>query len=91
MTSNDNGITKTQSPSRYMLGGLIRHPLSITLATIMTVVSIFLVTIPTVIVGLAVDELEFAGLSAQFTFYVWLIVGLGNCPEFLGTRDEKYT
>ena len=60
-----------------MLGGLIRHPLSITLATILTVVSILLVTIPTVIVGLAVDELEVGGLSTQFVNYVWLIVGLG--------------
>ncbi|MDF1540545.1 MAG: ABC transporter ATP-binding protein, partial [Candidatus Thorarchaeota archaeon] len=77
MTSSNNGTTKTQSPSRYMLGGLIRHPLSITLASILTVVSILLVTLPTVIVGLAVDELKLAGLSAQFTLYVWLIVGLG--------------
>ncbi|MCK5239568.1 MAG: ABC transporter ATP-binding protein [Candidatus Thorarchaeota archaeon] len=77
MASNDNGISKTKSPSRYMLGGLIRHPLSITLATILTVVSILLVTIPTVIVGLAVDELEVGGLSTQFVNYVWLIVGLG--------------
>ncbi|MCK5152073.1 MAG: hypothetical protein KAQ65_09540, partial [Candidatus Thorarchaeota archaeon] len=77
MASNDNGISKTKSPSRYMLGGLIRHPLSITLATILTVVSILLVTIPTVIVGLAIDELEVGGLSTQFVNYVWLIVGLG--------------
>jgi ATP-binding cassette subfamily B protein len=60
-----------------MLGGLIRHPLSIGLATILTVISTLLVTIPSVIVGFAVDELEVVGLSAQFTFYVWLIVGLG--------------
>ncbi|MHA2027620.1 MAG: ABC transporter transmembrane domain-containing protein, partial [Candidatus Thorarchaeota archaeon] len=77
MTTNDNGKIKTKSPARYMLGGLIRHPISIILATILTVVSILLVTIPTVILGWAVDELEVAGISAQFTFYVWLIVGLG--------------
>ncbi|MHA1909126.1 MAG: ABC transporter ATP-binding protein [Candidatus Thorarchaeota archaeon] len=77
MTINDTGISKTKSPVRYMLGGLIRHPLSIGLATILTVISTLLVTIPSVIVGFAVDELEVVGLSAQFTFYVWLIVGLG--------------
>jgi len=77
MTSNDNELTKTKTPSRYMLGGLIRHPRSITLATILTVISTLLVTVPTVIVGLAVDELKLAGLSAQFVSFVWLIVGLG--------------
>jgi ABC-type multidrug transport system fused ATPase/permease subunit len=77
MTTNDNGITKTKSPIRYMLGGLRRHPLSIGLAIILTIFSILLVTIPSVIVGLAVDELEVAGISAQFTLYVWIIVGLG--------------
>ncbi|MFW9850428.1 MAG: ABC transporter ATP-binding protein, partial [Candidatus Thorarchaeota archaeon] len=77
MTGNDNGIAKTKSPIRYMLGGLIRHPLSIALATILTIFSILLVTVPSVLVGYAVDELQSAGLSAQFTLYVWIIAGLG--------------
>ena len=77
MTTQENDAIKTKSPGRYMLGGLIRHPMSISFATILTVVSIFLVTVPMVIVGLAVDELELVGLSPQFMFFVWLIIGLG--------------
>ncbi|MFW9907505.1 MAG: ABC transporter ATP-binding protein [Candidatus Thorarchaeota archaeon] len=76
MSSNNNGITKTKSPARYMLGGLLRHPLSISFATLLTTISTLLMTLPIVIVGLAVDELRFAGLSQQFVFYAWLIFGL---------------
>ncbi|MHA1575762.1 MAG: ABC transporter ATP-binding protein, partial [Candidatus Thorarchaeota archaeon] len=77
MTKQENDAIKPMSPGRYMLGGLIRHPLQITFASILTTISIFLVTIPSVIVGLAVDELEMSGIGPQFTFLVWLIVGLG--------------
>ncbi len=64
------------SPLRYMFGGLIKHPLSITFATILTVVSTLLLTIPTLIIGWAIDELKDAGLSEQFVFYVWTIIAL---------------
>jgi ABC-type multidrug transport system fused ATPase/permease subunit len=60
-----------------MLGGLTRHPGAITFALILTVISTLLVTIPSVIIGIAIDELELSGLSAQFTFLVWLIVIFG--------------
>jgi len=77
MAKQENDSMKPKSSGRYMLAGLRRHPLSITFAVILTTISIFLVTIPSVIVGLAVDELEVFGLSPQFTFFVWLIIGLG--------------
>lgn len=77
MTKQENDSIKPKSSGRYMLGGLRRHPLSISFAIILTTISIFLVTIPSVIVGMAVDELELFGLSPQFTFFVWLIIGLG--------------
>jgi len=60
-----------------MLGGLRRHPGAIAFALLLTVISTLLVTVPSVIVGMAVDELTASGLSGQFTFLVWLIVGLG--------------
>ncbi len=59
-----------------MLGGLRKHPLSITFATILTVISTLLMALPILIVGWAVDELETFGLSPQFVIYVWTIVGL---------------
>lgn len=62
------------SPTSYMLGGLRKHPLSITFATLLTIVSTLLTIIPTLIVGWAVDELELFGLSTQFLVYVWTIV-----------------
>lgn len=53
-------------------------------ATILTVISTILVTIPSVIIGMAVNELvrddgitPALSLTPQFIFYVWLIIGLG--------------
>jgi ATP-binding cassette subfamily B protein len=62
---------------RYMLGGLARHPGAIAFALTLTVISTLLVTIPSVIIGMAIDELELSGLSAQFTFLVLVIVLFG--------------
>jgi ATP-binding cassette subfamily B protein/subfamily B ATP-binding cassette protein MsbA len=54
-----------------------------TFALILTVISTILVTIPSIIVGMAVNELlqsdgltPVLSLTPQFIFYVWLIVGL---------------
>ncbi len=63
--------------ARYMLAGLIRHPRAISFAFLLTIISTLLVTVPMVIVGMAVDELTVSGFSGQFTFLVWLIVGFG--------------
>jgi len=68
-------MLKHKSPARYMLGGLIRHPVSIAFATILTVISTLLTTLPSVIVGEAIDELDLANaITPLFMSYVWLIV-----------------
>ena len=74
MTSKST--TKHQSATRYMMGGLLKHPGSIAVATLFTVISTLLLILPAMIIGLAIDELTVAGYTTQFTSYVWLIVGL---------------
>jgi ABC-type multidrug transport system fused ATPase/permease subunit len=59
-----------------MMGGLLKHPGSIAVATLFTVISTLLLVLPSMIIGLAIDELTDVGYTAQFTFYIWLIVGL---------------
>ncbi len=68
--------TKHKSATRYMMGGLLKHPGSIAVATLFTVISTLLLVLPAIIIGLAIDELTVAGYTTQFTSYVWLIVGL---------------
>ncbi|MHA1963802.1 MAG: ABC transporter transmembrane domain-containing protein, partial [Candidatus Thorarchaeota archaeon] len=84
MSRNNGGKTITKSPARYMLSGLARNKGVTTFALILTVISTILVTIPAIIIGLAVNELLQADgitpvltLSPLFVFYVWLIIGLG--------------
>ncbi len=60
--------------TQYMLSGIARHKGVITLATILTGVSAYLVTIPSVIVGEAVDSLTTSGISAEFMTLVWTLV-----------------
>ncbi|MFQ5833130.1 MAG: ABC transporter ATP-binding protein [Candidatus Thorarchaeota archaeon] len=77
MINEQEKTTGRSAAARYMLAGLRRHPRAISFALLLTVISTLLVTIPMVIVGMAVDELRVSGLSGQFVFLVWLIVGLG--------------
>ncbi|MHA2209084.1 MAG: ABC transporter ATP-binding protein [Candidatus Thorarchaeota archaeon] len=77
MENETNNKTSRGAAMRYMMGGLARHPGAIAFALTLTVISTLLVTIPSIIIGLAIDELELFGLSAQFTFLVWLIVIFG--------------
>jgi ABC-type multidrug transport system fused ATPase/permease subunit len=59
----------------YMLGGLRRHPGAIVFALILTLISSLLLTLPTVLVQLAVDEVVIAqAITEPFMFYIWLIV-----------------
>ena len=74
MTSKST--TKHKSATRYMMGGLLKHPGAIAAATLFTVISTLLLILPSMIVGLAIDELTVAGFTSQFTFYIWLILGL---------------
>ena len=73
-------MLKHKSPARYMLGGLIKHPLSIGFATLLTVVSTLLTTLPSLIVGSAIDQLAIDQsshvLSPLFMYYVGLIAAL---------------
>ncbi len=66
--------TNRRGAASYMLSGLLRNKGVTILALILTVVSTFLLTVPMVIVGIAIDELAISGLSTQFVIYVWEIV-----------------
>ncbi|MHA2361911.1 MAG: ABC transporter transmembrane domain-containing protein, partial [Candidatus Thorarchaeota archaeon] len=78
MTEENEKSTSRGEAARYMLGGLRKHPGAITLSIFLTIISTLLVTVPSVFVGLAVDELYGASvLTAQFIALVWLIVGFG--------------
>ncbi|MCF2136821.1 MAG: ABC transporter ATP-binding protein/permease [Candidatus Thorarchaeota archaeon] len=73
MTAN---AQRYASASRYMLSGILKHKGIITLATILTGVSAYLTTIPSVIVGRAIDVLTVSGLSPEFMSHVWTLVDL---------------
>ena len=67
-----------------MLSGLVRNKWITLFALLLTIISTLLVTIPSLIIGMAVNELlqpdgitPVLTLTPQFMFYVWLIVGLG--------------
>ncbi|MFW9786749.1 MAG: ABC transporter ATP-binding protein [Candidatus Thorarchaeota archaeon] len=84
MARNNGGHTIRKSPARYMLSGLMRNKGITFFALLLTVISTLLVTIPSIIVGMAVNELlqpdgitPVLSLTPQFIFYVWLIIGLG--------------
>ncbi|MHA2602932.1 MAG: hypothetical protein AM324_012480, partial [Candidatus Thorarchaeota archaeon SMTZ1-83] len=62
MAYENNNNTSRSAAMRYMLGGLARHPGAIAFALTLTVITTLLVTIPSVIIGLAIDELELSGL-----------------------------
>lgn len=61
----------------YMFSGLRKRPGVIAGATILTIISSLLVTLPMTIVGEAIDELTVNGFTAAFVNYCWIIVGLG--------------
>ncbi|MHA1769799.1 MAG: ABC transporter ATP-binding protein [Candidatus Thorarchaeota archaeon] len=83
MTRNNSGKTIAKSAGRYMLSGLLRNKGVTIGAVIFTIISTLLVTIPSLFVGAAFNELVQADgitpvltLSPQFMFYVYLIIGL---------------
>ena len=49
---------KYQTATGYMLGGLRRHPGAIVFALILTLISSLLLTLPPVLVQMAVDEVS---------------------------------
>ena len=66
---------KYDTATGYMLAGIKRHPGAITFALALTIITTLLLTLPTVIVQLAVDELTLTGTITEiFLSYVWLIV-----------------
>ncbi len=64
------------SAVRYMIEGIARHKGAILLAIVLTAISTYLTTIPSVLVGEAIDVLTVSGLSAEFTGLVALLVVL---------------
>lgn len=82
MSRNNGGKTIRKSPARYMLSGLMRNKGITAFAMLLTIISTILVTIPSIFIGLATNELLQSDgitpaltISTQFVFYVWLIIG----------------
>ncbi len=66
--------TQYNSAAGYVFAGLKRHPIETAIALSLMVTSAALTTIPSVYIGLAIDELTKFGISAQFIFICWEIV-----------------
>ncbi len=85
MTKNTSE-KKRFTAAGYMLSGLIKYKGVTTGAIILTIISTVLVTIPSIIIGLAVNELRdpadpsgltpALSLTPQFILYIWIIIGL---------------
>ncbi len=70
-----NTSTRQKTPIRYLFGGLLRHPGAILFALILTVISSFLLTLPSVILGSAVNELDASNaVTPLFVGLIWAIV-----------------
>lgn len=67
---------KYKSGSEYMLGGLKKHPFVIIGAALLTIFTTLLITIPSVLVGEAINVLETVGFGQKFINLSLLIVGL---------------
>lgn len=83
LSRNNGGKTIRKSPARYMLSGLMRNKGITAFALLLTIISTILVTIPSIFIGLATNELlqpdgvtPELTISPQFVLYVWIIIGL---------------
>ncbi len=83
MSRSNGGKTIRKSPARYMLSGLMRNKGITAFALLLTIISTILVTIPSIFIGLATNELlqpdgvtPELTISPQFVLYVWIIIGL---------------
>ncbi len=71
----DDNKRKEITPLRYLCGGLLKHPGAIFIAVILSIISTLLLTLPSVILGLAVDELQTQdAVTPLLITYIWLIV-----------------
>ena len=68
--------TKYKTGAEYMASGLKRHPFIITGATLLTIFTTFLITVPSVIVGEAIDVLKNYGFGPQFINLFYLLIGI---------------
>lgn len=67
--------TRARTPIRYLFGGLLRHPFAILFALILTVISSFLLSLPSIYLGFALNELEASNaITTLFVEFVWAIV-----------------
>jgi len=83
LSRSNGGKTIRKSPARYMLSGLMRNKGITAFALLLTIISTILVTIPSIFIGLATNELlqpdgvtPELTISPQFVLYVWIIIGL---------------
>ncbi len=75
MSRSENGAASHRATAtRYMLSSLLRNKAVIVGATLLTFVSSYLLTIPNVLVGDAMDVLVASGLSPEFISLTELIV-----------------
>ena len=84
--TKDTREKKRFTAAGYMLSGLIKYKGVTTGAILLTIISTILVTIPSIIIGWAVNELldpsdpsgltPALSLTPQFILYIWIIIGL---------------
>lgn len=67
---------KYKSATRYQLAALRRYPGVTILATVLALFGAYLTTLPAIILGSAIDELEQVGFSPVFINHVLIILGI---------------
>ncbi len=78
MTRDNGGQTIRKTPWRYMLSGMTRNKGIATAGLSLTMISTFLTVIPSVYLGLAVDEIQSsAAITAAFMSDVYMIILAG--------------
>ncbi len=78
MTRDNGGQTIRKTPWRYMLSGMTRNKAVATAGLSLTMISTFLTVIPSVYLGLAVNEIkDSAAITAAFMSDVYIIIIAG--------------
>ncbi|MFX1582072.1 MAG: ABC transporter ATP-binding protein [Promethearchaeota archaeon] len=68
--------TKYKSATRYQLAALGRYPGTTIVATALALFASYLLTLPAIVIGNAINILETEGFSAMFIMQVWSILGI---------------
>jgi len=67
---------KYKSATRYQLAALRRYPGVTVLATALALFAAYLLTLPAIVIGNAINILEYEGFTTAFMMQIWLILGI---------------